>query len=145
MCLCLWVQRYNLSIKQPNKFAKNIKKGALCCFFSDKSVYTDHNYVMKINHPRNHFISYVLKDDASTVKGVFCYGTHYYIYTVKGVKIEHVKNQRMWCEVVHEKNMENDAYFLKAKMVRDGDILRREFAIDETVEYGLGIYLKFLP
>lgn len=50
------------------------------------------------------------------------------------------------CEVVHEKNMENDAFFLNAKMVRDGDLLRREFAIDEIVQSGLGIYLfKFLP
>lgn len=109
-------------------------------------LYTDHMYLMKIIYPRNHFVSYVEKGDPATVKGVFCYGTHYYIYTVEGVKIEHIKNQRMWCEVIHEKNMENDAYFLKAKMVHDGDLLRREFAIDETVKSGLGIYLfKFMP
>lgn len=42
--------------------------------------------------------------------------------------------------------MLNDAYFLNAKMVRDGDLLRHEFALDETVQSGLGIYLfKFLP
>ena len=42
--------------------------------------------------------------------------------------------------------MENDAFFLNAKMVRDSELLRREFAIDEAVESGLGIYLlKFLP
>ena len=42
--------------------------------------------------------------------------------------------------------MLNDAYFLNAKMVRDGDLLRHEFSIDETVESGLGIYMfKFLP
>lgn len=42
--------------------------------------------------------------------------------------------------------MINDAYFLNAKMVRDGDLLRREFAIDETIESGFGIYMfKFLP
>lgn len=109
-------------------------------------LYTDYKYVMKINHPRNHFVSYVEKGDPASVKGVFCYGTHYYIYTVKDVKIEHVKNQRMWCEIVHEKNIENDAYFLNARMVRDGNLLRHEFAIDETVQSGLGIYLlKFLP
>ena len=39
-----------------------------------------------------------------------------------------------------------DAYFLKARMVRDEDLLRREFAIDETVKSGLGLYVfKFLP
>lgn len=109
-------------------------------------LYTDHKYMMEIAFPRNHFVSYVEKGDPSSVKGVFRYGTHYYIYTIEGVKIEHVHNQRMWCEVVHEKNMENDAFFLNAKMVRDSELLRREFAIDEAVESGLGIYLlKFLP
>ena len=39
-----------------------------------------------------------------------------------------------------------DAYFLKARMVRDEDLLRREFVIDETVKSGLGLYVfKFLP
>lgn len=39
-----------------------------------------------------------------------------------------------------------DAYFLKARMVRDEDLLRREFAIDETVKSGFGLYvIKFLP
>ena len=109
-------------------------------------LYTDNKYVMRINHPRNHFVSYVEKGDLSTLKGVFCYGTHYFIYTIEGTKIEHVKNLRMWCEVVHEKNIYNDAYFLNAKMVRDEDLLRREFAIDETVKYGLSIYMfRFMP
>ena len=102
--------------------------------------------MMEISYPKNHFVSYVDKGDPSTVKGVFRYGTHYYINTIEGVKIEHVRNQRMWCEVVHEKNMLNDAYFLNAKMVRDGDLLRHESALDETVQSGLGIFLfKFLP
>lgn len=52
----------------------------------------------------------------------------------------------MWCEVIHDKNMGNDAYFLKAKMVRDANILQREFAVDETIKYGIGFYIfHFLP
>ena len=36
--------------------------------------------------------------------------------------------------------------FPEGQMVRDEDLLRREFAIDETVESGLGLYVfKFLP
>ena len=109
-------------------------------------LYTDHKYMMQIHYPRNHFVSYLEKGDPATVKGVFRYGTHYYIDTIEGTKIEHIKYHPMWCEVIHEKNVENDAYFLSAKMVRDGDLLRREFAIDETVESGIGLYLfKFLP
>lgn len=109
-------------------------------------LYTDHKYIMRITYPRNHFVSYVEKGDPVTVKGVFRYGTHYYINTKKGVKIEHIENEPMWCEVVHEKNVLNDAYFLKAKMVRDNDLLQREFAINEIVYSGFGIYVfKFLP
>lgn len=109
-------------------------------------LYTDYGYMMQIHYPRNHFVSYVENGDPATVKGVFRHGTHYFIDTIEGAKIAHVQGQRMWCEVVHEKNMENDAYFLKAKMVRDGNLLRRDFAIDETVQSGLSIYLfRFLP
>lgn len=109
-------------------------------------LYTDHKYMMEITYTKNHFVSYVEKGEPSTMKGVFCYGTHYYINTIEGVKIEHIKNQRMWCEVVHEKNMLNDAYFMNAKMVHDADLLRHEFAIDEIVRSGIGIYVfKFLP
>lgn len=108
--------------------------------------YTDHRYMMRINHPRNHFVSYVEKGDPATLKSVFGFGGHYYIYTIKDVMIEHIKNLPMWCEVVHEKNMQNDAYSLGAKMVKDEEKLRREFAVDETLRYGAWIYMsKFLP
>ena len=108
--------------------------------------YAEDRYLMKIHYPTNHFVSVVEKGETATLKGIFGYGGHSYIEKIKGVKIEHVKNLPMWCEVVHEKNMINDAYFLKAIMVRNGDLLRREFAIDETVQSGLVLYLfKFLP
>lgn len=52
----------------------------------------------------------------------------------------------MWCEVIHEKNMGNDAYFLRAKMVKDKDLLRRDYGLQDNVVYGPGIYLfHFLP
>ena len=109
--------------------------------------FTEFRYMLQIHYPRNHFVSYVEKGDPATVKGVFCYGTHYYIYTIKGAKIEHVKSQPMWCEVVHEKNMANDAYFLLGtKIVRDSNKLRSEFTVDETLRHGVVVYVcKFLP
>lgn len=65
---------------------------------------------------------------------------------IKGTRIECVKNQRMWCEVVHEKSVMNDAKFLTFNMVRDENVLKRDFAIDDEVRNGLGIYVrKFLP
>lgn len=109
--------------------------------------YTEDKYMMQIHYPRNHFVSVVEKGDAATVKSVFGYGRHYYIDSINGAKIEHIKTKPMWCEVVHEKNVLNDANFiLHTKMVVDENRLRQEFAIDETVRYGGGIYLRrFLP
>ena len=81
------------------------------------------------------------------VKGIFGYRRYYYIDTIEGAIVEHVKTEPMWCEVVHDRNMLNDANFLiGTKMVKDSELLKREFAIDETVKTGVGIYLfKFLP
>lgn len=108
--------------------------------------YTDHRYLMKVRYPRNHFVSVVESGTPSSLKGIFGYGGHYHIDEIEGVKIEDVKNVPMWCEVIHEKNMINDAYFLGAKMIRDDGRLRCEFAIDESVRYGMGIYIfRFLP
>lgn len=109
--------------------------------------YTEDKYMMRIHYPRNHFVSIVERGDAGTIKGIFGHGRHYYLDQIKGANIEHVKNQPMWCEVVHEKNILNDANFiLHTNMVKDENRLRRDFAIEETVRYGVTIYLfKFLP
>ncbi len=80
------------------------------------------------------------------VKTIYGYGSHYYINKIKGVRIEHVKNLPFWCEVVHEKNMGNDAYFLLARMVKETNLIQQNFAVNEPVYAGVGLYLfKFLP
>lgn len=108
--------------------------------------YTDYNYMMRIHYPKNHFVSVVEDGNPGSVKGIFGYGSHYYINIIDGVKIEHVKSQPMWCEVIHEKNMQNDAYFLKARMMRDEHLLETSFGIQKEVKYGVGLYLfKFIP
>jgi len=103
-------------------------------------------FMMRVHYPSNHFVSVVESGDAATIKGIFGYGGHASIEKMKGVKLECVKNQRMWCEVVHEKNVMNDAKILSVNMVRNDDLLRGEFAIDDVVKSGLGIYVfKFIP
>ena len=118
-------------------------------FYYDEGyqLYIDYNYMMMIHYPKNHFVSVVENGNPTTLKGIFGYGGHFHIDKIEGVKIERIKNQPMWCEVVHEKNMINDAnFFIGTKMVRDSELLRREFAIDETVRTGIVIYLfRFLP
>lgn len=109
--------------------------------------YTEDKYMMQIHYPRNHFVSVVEKGDAATVKGVFGYGRHYYIDKIEGANIVHVETEPMWCEVVHEKNILNDANFIiNTKMVRDKELLHRDFAVNEEVCFGIGLYVfKFLP
>ena len=109
--------------------------------------YTEDQFMMQIHYPRNHFVSVVERGDAATVKGIFGHGRHYYIDSIEEANIEHIKTKPMWCEVVHEKNVLNDAnFFLHTKMVCDANRLRLEFAIGETVRYGMDIYLRrFLP
>lgn len=127
--------------------ALSVNDGTFFYYDEGYQYYTEDQFMMQIRYPRNHFVSVVEHGDASIVKGVFGHGRHYYIDSIEGAKIEHVKTNPMWCEVVHEKNVLNDANFiLHTKMVRDENRLRQEFAIDETVRYGLGVYLcKFLP
>lgn len=109
--------------------------------------YTEDKYMMQIHYPRNHFVSVVEKGDAATVKGVFGYGRHYYIDKIEGANIVHVETEPMWCEVVHEKNILNDANFIiNTKMVRDKELLHRDFAVNEELCFGIGLYVfKFLP
>lgn len=109
-------------------------------------LFTDHNYVMHIRYPRNHFVSVVEGGEPSTVKTIYGYGSHYYIDKIPGVKIERVAGHPMWCEVIHDKNIGNDAYFLCARMVKDESLLITAYGLEEPVRYGIGIYLfKFLP
>lgn len=106
--------------------------------------FTDHDYVMRIHYPRNHFISVVERAD-DTLRTVYGYGSHYFINASR-MRIEHVKNLPMWCEVIHEKNMGNDAYFLTAKMTRQKNILKNDFSIEEEVQSRIGLYFyRFIP
>lgn len=124
-----------------------VNNGTFFYYDEGYQYYTEDQFMMQIRYPRNHFVSVVEDGDATTVKGVFGHGRHYYIDSIEGAKIEHIKTIPMWCEVVHEKNILNDANFiLHTKMVCDENRLRQEFAIDETVRYGMDIYLcRFVP
>lgn len=124
-----------------------VKDGTFINYNDGYQYYSGGGFLMRIHYPTNHFVSVVEKGDPATVKGIFGYGGHAYIHTIKDVNIEHVRNVTMWCEVVHEKNMINDAFFLfKAKMICDDHVLKNEFGIDVIVKSGIGIYVsKFLP
>ena len=126
--------------------AKVINDGTFINYDDGYQYYADDKFMMRVHYPMNHFVSVVESGNADTIKGIFGYGSHALIERIKGVKIECIKKQRMWCEVVHEKNVMNDAKILTANMVRDNDLLRREFAIDDVMKSGFGVYIfKFVP
>lgn len=131
-------------VEDLRRRALDVNDGTFINYNDGYQYYSEDEYLMKIHYPTNHFVSVV--ENGSTAKGIFGYGSHSSIHKIKGVNIEIVKDLPMWCEVVHEKNMVNDAYFLRAKMVKDGDVLKKEFGIEEIVQSGFWIYtLKFLP
>ena len=133
-------------VEDLQRRALTVNDGTFINYNDGYQYFSEGGYLMRICCPTNHFVSVVEKGDATTIKGIFGYGSHAFIHLIKGVTIEHVRNKLMWCEVVHGKNMINDAIYLKVKMVKDSDVLSRDFGIDENVEYGLGIYIfKFLP
>ena len=108
--------------------------------------YADDKYMMQVHYPTNHFISVIEEGNPAMLKCIFGYGSHATIEKIKGVRIECIKHQRMWCEVVHEKNVMNDAKFLTVNMVRDEGLLQRNFSIDDIIVYDIGTYIcKFLP
>lgn len=132
-------------VEDIQRRASELSDGTFITYDSGYQYFTDYKYVMQTHYPRNHFMSVVEKAGIS-VKTIYGYGSHYYIDKIEGVKIKHVKNLPMWCEVIHEKNMGNDAYFLMARMKCDSELLSRDFSIDEKVHAGLGLYLfKFVP
>lgn len=125
---------------------KAVSDGTFINYDDGYQYYADDKFMMRVHYPSNHFVSVVESGDAATVKGIFGYGGHASIEKIKGVKLVCVKNQRMWCEVVHKKNVMNDAKILSFNMVRGNDLLRCEFAIDDAVESGLGVYMfKYIP
>ena len=126
--------------------AGDLCDGTFITYVDGCQYYTDCHYLMRIHYPRNHFVSVIEKNDLSQVKTIYGFGSHYYLVKIPGVKIEQVSGLRLWCEVIHEKNMGNDAYFLHATMEKDSALLQREFSIEESLEHSIGLYLlRFLP
>lgn len=125
----------------------SVSDGTFFYYDEGYQFYTEDKYMLQIHYPRNHFVSVVEKGDATTIKGIFGHGRHYYIDQIKGARIEHIQTRPMWCEVVHEKNILNDANFIiNTKMVRDKELLHRDFAVNEEGCFGIGLYVfKFLP
>ena len=109
--------------------------------------YTKGQFVTRICYPKNHFVSVLERGNPTTLKGIYGYGGHFHIDENKTARIENIEGLPMWCEVVHEKNMINDAnFFIGTRTVKDKDVLRRDFALEVPVDNTATVYvMKFLP
>lgn len=127
--------------------AESLPDGTFINYTNGYQFYTDQKYIIRVNYPRNHFMSVVESRDSAELKTIYGFGSHYYIEKIEGVRIERVTNKPMWCEVIHERNMGNDAYFLfGTRMVFDKELLQKCFAVEEAVNSSLGLYLfSFIP
>lgn len=153
-------------VEDIQKRALGLSDGTFISYTDGYQLYTDYKYMMRIHYPRNHFVSVVENGNPATVKTIYGYGSHYNIDKIEGARIENVENLPMWCEVIHEKNMGNDAYFLGARMVREavgfgfmvhGSLFTVQDSQDSQArmsdqrssakfKYGAGLYLfRFLP
>lgn len=133
-------------VEDIQKRAESLLDGTFITYIDGYQLYTDHHYAMRIRYPRNHFVSVIENNDWSNVRTIYGFGSHYYLVKIPGVRIEQISGSRMWCEVIHEKNMGNDAYFLRATMEKDRTLLQRDFSIDEPLQHGTLLYLfRFLP
>lgn len=123
-----------------------MKDGTFVFYDDGYQYFKEDKYMIQLSFLKNHFVSVVEKGNSSTLKGIYGYGSHYYINKIDGAIIEHIKGLRMWCEVVHDKNVMNDAKFLNSKMIKGQNVLKSDFAIDAEVDYGTGLYVfNFLP
>ena len=68
-------------------------------------LFTDYNYIIRVYDHRNHFVSVIERGDATVVKTIYGYGSHYYIDKIKNAKIEYIHDLPMWCEIIHDRNM----------------------------------------
>lgn len=83
---------------------------------------------VSLRHPHSHFMT--IAERAATVRTCYGYGSHLYLER-DGFRVVHLHEHRpMWCEVVHEGNVDNDVKMtLRFHFVRDLSLLRTRFCI----------------
>ena len=133
-------------VEDIQKRVLTLKDGTFVYYTLGYQFYTDQKYLLQVHYPRNHFVSVVEDGTPEKIRTIYGYGSHFYIDKLKGAIIEKIESSPMWCEVIHDRNMGNDAYFLNAKMIKEEDILLTDYGVQESVKCGVGIYLfSFLP
>ena len=134
-------------VDDVQKRVTDLPSGTVVFYPSGFQYFAEFGLMLRVHYKRNHFASVVEAGSPTTFKTIYDYGSHYYVDRIPGVKIEYIENSPLWCEVIHERNMCNDAHFLLGiKPMRDRDTLRREFGIDEDCKFSLALLaFRFVP
>ncbi len=134
-------------VEDLQRRAASIQDGTFIFYTAGFQYFTEFKFLMQVIYKRNHFVSVIETGTPATLQTIYGYGSHYYIDRIPNAVIEYVPDLPLWCEVIHERNMGNDAHFLLGtKAVRDSGTLSREFSIDDSSRYSLSLYVfKFIP
>ena len=110
--------------------------------------FTEMNMATRIKYPNNHFMTcfeFVKcinrepkeNDSKFAIGTCFGYGSHFLLEQEYGMCVEHIvdKAKPMWCEVIHQENVDNDVKMtFDTKVVRDLKILQKEFNVDTILQ-----------
>lgn len=134
-------------VEDIRKRASNLLDGTFIFYTSGFQYFKEFGLMLRVHYRRNHFVSVIEAGLPATLKTIYGYGSHYYIDRIPGAQIEYIEDCPLWCEMIHERNMGNDAHFLLGiKPVRDSQTLRREFGVDEDNKYSVSLLaFRFAP
>ena len=134
-------------VEDIQRRAADLPDGTFVYYSSGFQFFKEFGLMLRVRDVRNHFVSVVEAGSPGTLKTIFGYGSHYYIDRIPDAHIEYIEDCPLWCEVVHERNMCNDAFYLwGVKAVRDSEAMRREFGVDEDCKCTLPLLaFRFVP
>ena len=134
-------------VEDIQRRAADLPDGTFVYYSSGFQFFKEFGLMLRVRDVRNHFVSVVETGSPGTLKTIFGYGSHYYIDRIPDAHIEYIEDCPLWCEVVHERNMCNDAFYLWGiKPVRDSEAMRREFGVDVDCKCSLPLLaFHFVP
>lgn len=95
--------------------------------------FTELEIALKLVYPHNHFLTYVETPDKDhRVQTAYAFGDHTNLFNYPNVFVHELKDEdnMAWMEVVHTKNVANDALLrLQASLIEDRELLERTFAL----------------
>lgn len=99
--------------------------------------FTDLNIATRVKYPNNHFMTCVEKVSIFPIRTCYGYGSHFLLEKKGCVPVYHIKDKMnlMWCEVIHENNVDNDVKMtLDTHIIKDVDFIREKYGINSALQ-----------